>query len=224
MGGGLLGWLRGGRDDGASAPSPGGSRWLVVDVETSGLDPRHDRLLAIAAVALEATPTRAFVRPGDSFEQLLRQPAPPAPLADADKANILVHGIGVGAQQVGLAPAQALAEFHRYVDGAPLVGYHVAFDRAVIERAAQPHGHDFGARWADLAEVGPALWPDALPQSLDAWLAHHGIPCLARHQAAADALATAELLQCWWPRLAREGAWRFDAFRKLAESRRWLGR
>ncbi len=27
-------------------------RWVVLDVETSGLDPREDRLLAIAAVCI----------------------------------------------------------------------------------------------------------------------------------------------------------------------------
>jgi DNA polymerase-3 subunit epsilon len=28
-------------------------RWVVLDVETSGLDPRRDQLLAIAAIALQ---------------------------------------------------------------------------------------------------------------------------------------------------------------------------
>jgi DNA polymerase III epsilon subunit-like protein len=42
---GLKRWLR------HSPPDP--ARWVVLDVETTGLDVRHDRLLAIAAIALQ---------------------------------------------------------------------------------------------------------------------------------------------------------------------------
>ncbi|MFM7972712.1 MAG: hypothetical protein ACKPCJ_10670, partial [Betaproteobacteria bacterium] len=52
-------------------PAPG--RWLVVDVESSGLDPSRDRLLAIAAVAVHFD--EDFRHPrielGDAFEVLL---------------------------------------------------------------------------------------------------------------------------------------------------------
>ena len=33
-------------------PALDDSRWVVLDVESSGLDPRRDRLLAVAAVAV----------------------------------------------------------------------------------------------------------------------------------------------------------------------------
>ena len=92
-------WWR--RDAAAAADD---ARWVLLDVESSGLDPTRDRLLAIAAIALTrqgGAPRLVF---GDSFEVLLRQPE-----ASVDKANILVHGIGVGAQRGGAEPAQALA-------------------------------------------------------------------------------------------------------------------
>ena len=73
-------------------------RWVVVDVESSGLDAEHDRLLAIAATALHLGPEGPRVAFDDSFEVVLRQSADAAP---PDKANILLHGIGVGAQRAG---------------------------------------------------------------------------------------------------------------------------
>lgn len=197
-------------------------RWLVVDVETSGLDPQRDRLLAVAAVGLRAGPRQLQLLPGDSFERVLQQPAAAAP---PDKSNILLHGIGVGEQGAGTPAARVLQEFDRFVDGAPLLGYHSAFDRAVLTNASRRHlGRAASHRWADLADLAPVLHPLLRLQSLDEWLAHFGIECLARHQAAADAWATAELLQRLWPRLVAEGAGgRFAAVQRLAAGRRWLG-
>jgi len=197
-------------------------RWLVVDVETSGLDPRQDRLLAVAAVGLRAGPQRLSLLPGDSFERVLQQPEAGSP---CDKANILLHGIGIGAQRAGTPAAAALQEFDAFVAGAPLFGFHSAFDRAVLERAARQHlGRGLSHRWADLADLAPVLYPGLGLQSLDDWLVHFGIECLARHQAAADAWATAELLQRLWPRLLAEDAGaRFPSIQALAASRRWLG-
>lgn len=198
-------------------------RWVVLDVESSGLDAERDRLLCIAAVALHVDRAALRLVPADSFEAVLQQPADPAA---PDKANILVHGIGVGAQQAGLAPAQALQRFIAYAEGAPLIGYHVAFDRRLLERAERAHGlRAPRRRWLDLAELAPVLRRDVRGRALDDWLAAFGIRCLARHQAAADALATAELLQCLWP-LARRGpdeAPDFRALQALADARRWLG-
>ncbi len=196
-------------------------RWLVVDVETSGLDPRCDRLLAVAAVALRAGPQRLQLLPGDSFECVLQQPA----AAPADKANILLHGIGIGAQRAGVPALRALAEFDSFVAGAPLLGFHSSFDKTVLERASRQHlGRAFGHRWADLADLAPVLHSGLRLQSLDDWLAHFGIACMARHRPAADAWATAELVQRLWPRLVAEGGGgRFSALQRLASARRWLG-
>jgi DNA polymerase-3 subunit epsilon len=49
------------------------------------------------------------------------------------------------------------------------------------------------------------------------------IPCLARHEAAADTLATAELLLRLAPRLDAEiGSAGFAAVQRLAAQRRWV--
>ena len=58
------------------------NRWVVLDVESSGLDPKRDRLLAIAAIALHTEGQRARIVLGDSFEVVLRQD-----IAVADKSN-----------------------------------------------------------------------------------------------------------------------------------------
>lgn len=209
-----------------SVPASAG-RWLVLDVETSGLDAHRAHLLAIAAIAVQVPPAglagRPHIRIGDSFEIVLRHDA-----EATDHANILVHGIGVGAQRAGVPPAQALAAFADWAAGAPMIAFHAAFDRTMIERACRLAGRPEPAGpWLDLEPLAAVLQPDVRARSLDEWMAALGIRCAVRHQAAADTLATAEVLLKLWPALRRElrdDAVDFRRVQALADTRRWLAR
>lgn len=212
----MIGWFRRRAADAAD-----GGRWVVLDVESSGLDPTRDRLLAIAAIALRRDDGAPRIDLADSFEVVIRQQATPV-----DKANILVHGIGVGAQREGADPAQALAAFERWAGRAPLIGFHVAFDEALIQRAMRAVlGRTLANPWIDLADVAQVVRPDVSGRSLDEWMEALNVRCAVRHQAASDTLATAELLLKLWPQVLtqREGDdWR--ALARLAAQRRWLPR
>lgn len=190
-----------------NAPSLGDfddTRWVVVDVEASGLDAAHDRLLAIAATALRFdVKGRPRAVLGDSFEVVLKQDDH----VSVDKANILLHGIGIGAQRAGAAPAEALNAWRHYLGRAPLVAYHSAFDATMIGRAMWEHlGTTLPNPWLDLEPLAAVLYADPRRRPLDHWLQRHGITCLARHNAAADALATAQLLLAMWPEVVRRRA------------------
>ena len=199
-------------------PEP--QRWVVLDVETTGLDPSRDRLLAIAAVAIHRDGPRLWIDAADSFDVVLCWGEAPV----ADKRNILLHGIGVGEQRGGVDAAQALKAFEAFAGDAPRLGFHVAFDRAVIERACRTAlGRAAPAPWLDIEPLAAVTHPQVRAKALDEWLDHFGIVCLQRHQATADTLATAELLLRLWPRLCAEGATTVRALQKLAQSQRWVG-
>jgi DNA polymerase-3 subunit epsilon len=184
-------------------------------------------LLAIAAVALRMEAGAApRIDLADSFEAVLHHESP-----STDKENILLHGIGVAEQRAGAPPAEVLAAFERWSGAAPRVAYHAAFDRAMIERGqkAASVGRDAKAArgapepgWLDLAPVASALYPETGAQSLDDWLEHFRIACVPRHQAAADALATAELLLRLWPAAQRARCTDFAGLRRLERDQRWL--
>ena len=209
-------WLGRNRDASAATPPPESARWIVIDTETSGLDPQRDRLLAIGGVAVDA----AGIRTEDSFEVVLRN----EPVAD--KANVVIHGIGHGAQRTGVPPAEALAAWLEWAGDAPAVGFHADFDREVLARALAAAGLPADRRpWLDLAPLAAALLPESRKrrrESLDDWLAAYRIECLSRHNAAADAWSTAELLLRLRAGAAAQGASGFDELCRVARHEKWL--
>ncbi|NDP48453.1 MAG: 3'-5' exonuclease [Sulfuriferula multivorans] len=170
------------------------SRYVVVDVETSGLNTAKDHLIAIGAVAV----THGRIRLNDSLEIVLQQ------TEASETDNILIHGIGGTVQREGVPPADALLTFLEYLGKDPLIAFHVAFDQAMINRALKQFlGLKFEHAWADLAYVAPALHPRIARHTctLDGWMGLFGISTYARHNALADALSTAELLLALRPNL-----------------------
>lgn len=216
----LLSWWPFGR---RPAPVQNARRWVVADVESSGLDPRSDRLLAIAAVAVHFN--EDFRRPGielaDAFEVFIRQPE--AHTRSPNKDNILIHGIGVGAQRCGQDPRQALLSWERFLADSPLVGFHSAFDQVMIDRATTAVlGRRLRNAWLDLEPLASVVHEDPRSRNLDHWLGRHRITCFMRHQASADAMATAQLLLALWPKVRQRVDGRFDAVLDLAASHRFL--
>lgn len=196
------------------------ARWVMLDVETSGLDAARDQLLAIAAIAMEVDWVKRTLKvlPGDSFEVVLRQQQA------STRDNILLHGIGAQRQRDGVEPAAAMQAFAAFIGHSPLLAFHAAFDQALIGRWARAHlGAVLPNPWVDIEQLCAVTWQDVRARSLDEWMAHFGITCAVRHQAAADTLAECELLQRIWPRVVPQASsWR--DVEKLAAQQRWIAR
>jgi DNA polymerase-3 subunit epsilon len=213
----LRNWLTG-RLRARLGAAPDAQRWIVLDVETTGLDPQSDRLLCVAALAVHFGDEGPSLRAQDSFEVVLRQE-----VMAASHDNVLLHGIGWGQQRQGMPAAQALQRLQDWVGSAPVLAYHAGFDRAVlrrayqIERMRQPRW-----RWLDLADALPAAFPALEARSLDAWMRALGVQCARRHQAAADVWATAQLLLKAWPHWQRQGLSSWPDLTRQAEQVRWL--
>ncbi len=190
-------------------------RWLVVDVETTGLNMQQDRLIAIGAVVLEGVTLRF----DQSFEVVLRQSVPSA------SGNILIHRITGNEQTDGVDPAAALAAFLDFSRQLPCVAFHAQFDETMLKRAFKEFlGMDFSPPFIDLAFLAPALASDAPTslQSLDDWVGHFSIPIYARHRAVADAVGTAQLFQLLLRRAQTQKVASAFALLKLANDQRWL--
>lgn len=192
-----------------------GSRLVVVDVETSGLNLARDRLIAIGAVAV----VNGKIDLDDSFEVVLQQEF------SSTRENILIHGIGGGAQRGGQAPVEALLAFLEYLRKDPLVAFHVTFDETMIRRAIKRFlGFGFKHDWLDLAYAVPGLYPVLAGRfrALDQWLGYFKIQNYARHNALADAVSTAQLLMIAAREAQRRGILDYQGMQGVEKAQRWV--
>lgn len=193
----------------------GQGRWLVVDVEATGLDATRDRVIAIGALGV----TDGAVDLADGFEVVLRQEA------SSTDENIEVHGIGGLEQKGGEDPREAMQAFLDFAGQDPLLAWHAAFDARLLDRAAREHlGRRHDPPWIDLAALAPLAWPGRVAHgtALDDWLAALAIPVRHRHRAIADCLATAQVFAALLPRLPRLGAATAGDLAALSAGTRWL--
>ncbi|WP_160104953.1 3'-5' exonuclease [Pseudomonas izuensis] len=161
-------------------------RWVVVDLETTGLNLHKDRVLSIGAVVIED----GAIDFRQQFERTLQ-------CAELKLGpSVLIHGLGPSAIAAGSDPAQALLEFMEFVGDSPLLAFHAPFDQHMLGRALKDHlGYKLQHAFLDVADIAPLLCPQAniREAGLDEWIDWFKLQVFERHNASADALATAEL-------------------------------
>lgn len=160
-------------------------RFAVVDIETSGLSDRWNRILQIAVVTVEDGAIR------DEWSSLVKLRWPLQRLGPRR-----VHGIERSALRSAPPSATVLGTLAERLDGAVFCAHNLAFDSAFIERAARKHGVALPAtpRLCTL-QLSRALDPDrALSHRLADVCTRYGVVNDRPHDALADARATAAVL------------------------------
>ncbi len=172
-------------------------RFVVVDVETTGLNVSRDQVLSIGAVVID----QGGIPLGQQFERtLMREYRTPGP-------SVLIHGIAPSEIAAGDDPAEVLLDFMEFVGDSPLLAFHARFDQQMLTRAMKESlGYKFRHPFLDLAEMAPMLCPQmSKPQAgLDDWLELFGLQVQQRHNACADALVSAELALVLFNRAVRQ--------------------
>jgi len=162
-------------------------RWVVLDLETSGLNLNRDQVLSIGAVVIEDD----AVDFSQMFERTLQR-------AETKLSpSVLIHGLGPSAIAAGSDPVDALLDFMEFVGDSPLLAFHARFDQHMLARALKDSlGYRLAHTFLDVADIAPLLYPEALLREagLDDWIDHFHLQVGERHHASADALATAELM------------------------------
>jgi DNA polymerase-3 subunit epsilon len=183
-------------------------RWVVLDLETSGLNLNRDQVLSIGAVVIED----GAIDLSQQFEQtLLRTDHKVSPA-------VLIHGLAPSAIAAGSEPEQALLGFMEFVGDSPLLAFHAPFDQHMLSRALRESlDYRLEHPFLDVAEIAPLLCPQAnlRKAGLDDWTRFFGLHAEQRHNASADALVTAELALILFSHARRQ---QLDSPALLAES------
>ena len=178
---------------------------VVIDIETTGLDPKTARVVELASVRLSG----GRLDEAKAFRRLVN-PGMPIPAAASD-----IHGISDAAVAGALPFAPVWSEFSQTLGDAVLIGHTVGFDLAVLKRECERAGF----AWMQpptldtrlLAEIAEPALADYSIESLAAWL---GLEITDRHTALGDARSAAQIFQALLPKL------RESNIRTLAEAAR----
>ncbi len=167
-------------------------RFVALDSEATGLDPKRDRMITIGAVAVQ---DREILL-DDAFEVLLK--------VSHNTSAVTIHGITVDEARAGLDEPAALVLFLDYLRDGVIVGHHIGHDIQMLNAACERHfGFTLRNRFIDTMDLTLRLEADGafkhrtLPSgfSLDTLCEMFGIVPHDRHTAGGDAFITAQVFQ-----------------------------
>ncbi|GAA6733861.1 3'-5' exonuclease [Thermus oshimai] len=167
-----------------------GLLYTAFDLETTGLNPREDRIIALGAVHLLGR----RVLKGETFEALL-DPGRPIP-----KASTEVHGLTWEMLKGKPRLEEVLPAFMAFIEETVLVAHNGAFDMAFLRQAGVEK-----TPLVDTLLLSHLLFPDLEDHRLEALAERFGVPVLGRHTALGDALMTAEVFAKMIPLLEGKG-------------------
>lgn len=167
-------------------------RYVVLDFETTGLDPEKDSILSFGFLKIEDSQLLI----GNRLEGYIQQEEL-ATLTGAD-----IHQITRADLQLATSAENFAWEALAFIEDATLVGHHVAFDIACLNRAVQMHtGISLLNKSVDTAVLGARLENPMMKsyagrkalKKLDALCKDYDIQPEARHSASGDTYTTALL-------------------------------
>jgi DNA polymerase III epsilon subunit family exonuclease len=157
-----------------------GRELVVVDVETTGTDPKMSDLVEVAAVKIKGTKVvdrfSTFVNPG-------------RPIVGAQ-----MHGITDKDVKGAPSPKEAVDKLLAFVGDAPIVGHNVGFDLGFIEEAKGDGFRFEPGSYLDTLVIARDGYPGAESYKLPDLARFFGIDLSQSHRALPDAEATASLL------------------------------
>jgi DNA polymerase-3 subunit epsilon len=187
-------------------------RFACIDSESTGFDPRKDRLVSLAGIGLR----NGEIELWDAFSVIV-------PVAYNTSA-VTVHGITREEAAEGLEEPVALDRFAAWLGDGVIVGHHIQHDLILLNTALRRHFQielknvviDTMEAYLAVVEAGGfAAFPESRSFSLDAMCERFKIVPHDRHTAHGDAFLTAQLLLRILKEAGKRGQW------NLVDLRAW---
>lgn len=167
--------------------------FVIIDTETTGLRPGHDRVIEIAGIRLRGGEVI------NTFQTLVNpnRRLPP----------FIVQFTGITQEMVNKAPLaeQIFPDFLRFSTGATLVGHNVGFDIGFLSYEAQLLGQAFPIDGIDTILLARRFLSGLRRFKLDVVAEHLKIPTMNRHRAMGDTKVTAAVFLKLLERARQQG-------------------
>lgn len=156
--------------------------YLCVDLETTGLSPKMDKIIEIGAVKVKSGKIvdtfETFVRPGVALPERIAELT------------------GITEEDLASAPTitEVLPRFLEFAEELPLLGHRILFDYSFLKRAFVNVKLPFERKGIDTLKLSRKLLPDLPSKRLGDLCEHYQISIQA-HRAMEDARATHFLYQ-----------------------------
>lgn len=179
----------------------------VFDCETTGLDPGGgDEIIQLGAVRV----LNGRLLSGERFDQLVD------PGRSIPEASIPFHGIRPEMVRGQPRITEVLPAFHAFAADTALVGHNVAFDMRFLRLKEDATGLRFDHPVLDTLLLASVAQPEEPSHALEAIAERLGVPVVARHSAAGDAMTTAAVFLKLVPLLRDRGVATLAAAREAS--------
>jgi CBS domain-containing protein len=186
---------------------------VVIDTETTGLDPRKSFVIELGAVRL----TAGRIDPAQYFRSLVR------PRDSIPAKSTAIHGIDDG--KVAAAPGfpEVWTKFSDFIDGEVVIGHTLGFDLSVLQKECERNSITWKRpRGLDTQLLAQVAEPNLAGYSLEQLANWLGVELTERHSALGDAMTTARVFHALVPKLRDKGirtlAEAMQACRSLSET------
>jgi len=164
-----------------------GDELVALDIETTSMDIKQAEILSIAAVVIKANRVKT------SHQLSITIQAP----ANLPAESVKVHLLRRIDLADGVPLAVALEQLLAFIGNRPIVGYYIAYDLAVLDKAMRPlFGFGLPNRSVDVASLfrrrlaARAMHDCEMKLGFDDIAQQLQIPLIGRHTALGDAITT----------------------------------
>lgn len=167
--------------------TPDKTEYVSLDCETTSLDPNRAELVTIAATKI--IDNRIIT--SQPFEVRLRAPQ------SLDSGSVKIHRIRHQDLVDGISEKEALLELLDFIGNRPLVGYHIRYDKKILDFAClRQLGFPLPNPLIEVSQIYHDKLERHLPNayfdlSLDAICKHLELPIQDKHDALQDAISAA---------------------------------
>lgn len=160
------------------------SAYVALDLETTGLNPRYDRIIEIGAVKYSGG------RRTEDFSCFVN-PQIPIPVR-------ITEITGIDDAMVRDAPVieEALMNLLEFIRDLPVLGHNITFDYGFICQKAINMKIKYRAQGIDTHRISRSVLPQLESRSLENLCSYYSIVEEPRHRAFSDAAAAARLYDC----------------------------